>query len=51
MSEAHADGDDEGEEDALVQGPAVLLLLLDASFSLLLSLLHLLMTFISVLRD
>lgn len=49
MPEAHADGYDQGEEDALVQGSTVLSLMLDVSFSLLLSLL-LLMT-ISILQD
>lgn len=51
MAEAYADSDDEGKQDALIQGSAFLLLLLDASFSLLLSLLHLLMTIISILWD
>lgn len=51
MPEAHADGYDEGEEDALVQGSAVLSLMLDASFSLLLSFhLHLILMTISILH-
>lgn len=54
MSEAHADGYDEGEDNALVQGSAVLSLVMDTSFSLLLSIQHRLvlhvMTAISILH-